>query len=84
MDEETLREHARAAIAAKRIPAAATQHTWGGPGVGAECSICGRRIGQSEIELEVQFSQLDSHHLHLPCFAAWALERDGAMEPKSA
>ena len=84
MDEEALRDHARAAIAAKRVPATATQYTWGGPGVGAKCSICGQRISPSELELEVQFSQLDSHHMHLPCFAAWSLERSKAMDTKSA
>ena len=64
----------------------APDRTWGGPGVGAPCSVCGEPIKRDQLELETQFAHdgsnpgLDKFHIHVRCFAAWELERrqDGA------
>ena len=80
-DEPILREHARSAIQAGRIPARRPDRTWGGPGVGAPCIICEKPVGRDVVEFEVQFAHdgdtpgLDKFHLHLRCFAAWEFER---------
>ena len=79
-DEPILREQARAAIKAGKLPARAPDRTWGGPGVNAECAICGKRVTKSEMEFEIQFEKddgdgLDKFHVHLRCFAAWEFER---------
>ena len=81
-DESALRQQARAAIQAGRMPSHRPDRTWGGPGVGARCVICETPMGREELEFEVQFAHdgdnpgLDKFHLHLQCFAAWEFERN--------
>jgi hypothetical protein len=64
--------------------------TWGGPGVGAECSVCGQPITKAALEFEIQFARdgdnpgLDNFHVHIRCYAAWEFERnkaDGSRSP---
>jgi hypothetical protein len=78
-DEARLREQAREALESGRIPGGVQDRTWGGPGVGADCSVCGRPIRTDEIEFAIQFafdgSWLDKYHVHTRCFAAWEFER---------
>jgi hypothetical protein len=81
-DEIRLHEQAREAIQNGKLPARAPDRTWGGPGVGAECSVCGRPVTQDEIEFEIEFKcdgnspGLDKFHVHSRCFAAWEFERN--------
>jgi hypothetical protein len=81
-DEARLREQARAAIQSGKLPSHAPHRTWGGPGVGAECSVCGRPVTRDELEFEIQFEHdgaqpgLDRFHVHIRCFAAWEFERN--------
>jgi hypothetical protein len=86
-DEAILRDKARAAIHAGRLPSRRPDRTWGGAGSGEICIVCGESIERHELELEMEFRQHDdtsivqSCHAHLRCFAAWELERtkiDGA------
>jgi hypothetical protein len=83
-DEPILREQARAAIKNGKLPARAPTRTWGGPGVGAACSVCEKPVRKDELEFEIQFAHdgdnpgLDKFHVHLRCFAAWEFERNGA------
>ena len=89
MDEQALREKARAAIADGRLPngrlpSGPLRRTWGGPGVGVPCAICGLPVRADQIEFAVEFSHdgtypgLDKYHVHVRCFAAWEFERDGS------
>jgi len=81
-DEARLREQARETIQSGKLPARAPNRTWGGPGVGAECSVCKRPVTKQELEFEIQFEHdgdnpgLDKFHVHIRCFAAWELERN--------
>jgi hypothetical protein len=81
-DEAVLRQQARAAIQAGKFPSHRPDRTWGGPGVGAPCVICGKPVRKDELEFEVQFAHdgdspgLDKFHLHIRCFAAWEFERN--------
>jgi hypothetical protein len=86
-DEPRLREQAREAVRSGKIPGRRQDRTWGGPGVGAPCSVCGKPVSKHEMELEIQFARngdasgLDKFNLHVRCFAAWEFERnkvDGA------
>lgn len=76
-DEPRLREQARAAVKSGKVPARAPDRTWGGPGVGAACSVCHQAVGKDELEVEIQFAHevapygLDKFHVHIRCFAAW-------------
>lgn len=80
-DESLLRRKAREAIQARRLPQSRPARMWGGPGVGACCTICGERMGRNETEFELQFDGdgaahgAETYHLHIGCFAAWEFER---------
>jgi len=80
-DEAILREKARIAVRNGKLPARRPDRTWGGPGVGAICSVCELPVKKDELEFEIQFARdgdnpgLDKFHVHIRCFAAWELER---------
>lgn len=86
-DESRLREQAREAVQNGKLPSRAPDRTWGGPGEGVECSVCGRPVTKNELEFEIQFAHdgsnpgLDKYHVHIRCFAAWEFERDKAQSP---
>lgn len=81
-DELRLREQAREAIHNGKLPAGPPDRTWGGPGVGAPCSVCEKPVTKQELEFEIQFEHdgdmpgLDKYHVHIRCFAAWEFERN--------
>jgi hypothetical protein len=94
MDVNTvLRQKARVAIRAGLRPRQHQASTWGGPGSGASCAVCGQPLPPDGLEFELEFRELDGrcevHHFHIPCFAAWDLEsrdflpadRDGGTIP---
>ena len=81
-DEPRLREQAREVIQNGKLPSRSRDRTWGGPGVGAPCSVCEKRVKKDELEFEIQFAHdgdnpgLDKFHVHIRCFAAWEFERN--------
>jgi hypothetical protein len=85
--EARLREQAQAAVKNGKLPARAPDRTWGGPGVGAPCSVCERPVTKDELEFEIQFAHdgtnpgLDKFHVHIRCFAAREFERQKASSP---
>jgi hypothetical protein len=80
-DEKILRDKARAAVRDGKLPSRRPDRTWGGPGVGATCSVCDLPVERDEMEFEIQFARdgnnprLDKFHVHIRCFAAWEFER---------
>jgi len=80
-DDAILAERARDAIRSGVLPARAANRTFGGPGNGAPCAVCGEPVQHTQMELEIEFNRhgaapgLDRYHLHTKCYAAWALER---------
>jgi len=80
-DEAALAAKARDAIRAGRLPARAANRTFGGPGNGSVCAVCGEPVTSNQMELEIEFNRhgaapgLDRYHLHTKCFAAWETER---------
>jgi hypothetical protein len=84
-DEKVLRGKARAVVRDGKLPSRCPDRTWGGPGVGAPCSVCALPVERNEIEFEIQFARdgdnpgLDKYHVHLRCFAAWEFERRTAL-----
>ena len=88
-DEPILREKARDAIINGKLPSQRPDRTWGGPGVGAPCSVCDKPVTKDEMEFEIQFAReanglsgLDKFHVHIRCFAAWEFERKHAGQPR--
>jgi hypothetical protein len=83
-DEDTLREKARAVIEDGKLPGRRPDRAWGGPGVGALCTICDLAVRPTEMEFEIEFARdgdnpgLDKYHVHIRCFAAWEFERHSA------
>jgi hypothetical protein len=86
-DEPRLREQAKAAIKSGKLPSRTRTRNWGGPGVGAECSVCGLLVTSEQREFEIQFARdgdnpgLDKYHVHIRCFAAWEFERNSQLRP---
>jgi len=82
MDEHVLREKARAVVHDGQLPARQPDRTWGGPGVGAPCTVCELPVTKDQMELEIEFARdsdypgIDNYHVHVKCFAAWELERE--------
>jgi hypothetical protein len=79
MNDDALREKAREAIQAGKLPNRRPIRSWGGPGAGAPCTICGALVTLDELELEIEFARdgdagRDEHHVHVPCFTAWETE----------
>lgn len=80
-DEGVLREKAREVIRQGKLPSETPTRVWGGPGVGARCSVCELPVTKQEKEFEIQFERdgdnpgLDKYHVHIRCFAAWEFER---------
>jgi hypothetical protein len=76
MDE--LRRKARAAIRAGLLPRQHQVSTWGGPGCGASCAVCGDPVPQDALGIELEFRDADGHlqlrQAHIQCFAAWDRE----------
>jgi hypothetical protein len=87
-DESVVREKARAAVQSGTLPGRPPDRTWGGPGVGAACTICKLPVTKDEMEFEIQFARdgdspgLDKFHVHVRCFAAWEFERKWAAPPR--
>lgn len=79
-DDAALRRKAAQAIDAGTLPAHLPHRTWGGPGAGEPCTICGSRVENSELVIEFKFLRDgaseggDVHHLHIRCHAAWVVE----------
>lgn len=79
--DHVLREKAREVIQAGKLPNRPPERTWGGSGVGADCTICNELVKRDELELEIEFARdgndgtLDTYHVHIRCFAAWEQER---------
>ncbi len=85
-DDAILAAKARDAIQSGVLSARAANRTFGGPGSGATCAVCGEPVTRNQMELEVEFNRhgatpgLDRYHLHTKCFAAWELDRKKSGE----
>ena len=83
-DERTVRAQAVAAIRKGLLPTRLPDRVWGGPGVGAPCTVCDLPVADNDMEFEIQFKRngngdwLHACHVHVRCFAAWEFERDTA------
>lgn len=73
-DELALRRIARESIDKGVLPSRPPQQTWGGPGTGLTCALCGASVRKDELEFEVEVGR-DRYHLHRACFSAWDAER---------
>lgn len=86
-DESVLREKAREVIQAGTLPNRFPERTWGGPGVGADCTICNVPVTRDELEFEIEFANNGNeetpgtHHVHIRCFAIWDQERRSPVSP---
>jgi hypothetical protein len=76
--ERALGEKARAAIRAGMLPREHQVSTWGGPGSGAACAVCGDPVPRDGLGFEPEFRDTDGRvelrYVHIPCFAAWDSE----------
>ena len=81
-DDYSLRARAREALQSGKLPTRKPDRTLGGLGRGGVCALCGTRLTQTGMEIEMEFVRkgatpwLDTYLLHPRCFAAWELPRD--------
>ena len=85
-DEASLRDAARRAIVAGRLPHEQWAHLWGQPGDGRPCAVCDAPLRRDQLTVGVQFPQIPTveagaFYVHLACFAAWDQERQ-RFEPQ--
>ena len=79
-DEPLLREKAREAIRSGKLPRRQPDRTFGAPGNGKSCGLCGEPVARDQMLIQIDYqrrttSGLTSYHLHLGCHAAWEFER---------
>ena len=88
-DECRRRAKAREAIEKGKLPGMVPRLTWGGPGRGTVCAVCGEPVKRGEMELEVEYrrdgrtSDLDPYFFHVRCFTAWECESRNHMTNSS-
>ena len=79
MSDAELRQKARDAIDAGRLPGRRPDGVWGGRGAGVECAVCGDIVKSDGLGFELEF-EADGHRgrksralhpVHIGCFAAW-------------
>jgi hypothetical protein len=86
-DEGALREKAREAVQSGKLTALKPSRTWGGPGSGTPCSVCGEPVRPGQMELEIEYRRdgdapgLDNYRLHVRCFAVWECESRHHLAP---
>jgi hypothetical protein len=83
MKQSTLRELAREALRAGKLPNRRPDWLWGGPAHGVDCSVCGQPVSPGETAFEAEFGDprqpaatRTAYSFHVRCFATWELERD--------
>jgi hypothetical protein len=85
-DDFILRQQAREALRSGRLPRARPESVWAGPGSGASCAICGKRVKGDQLGFELDFyrgGKTDApitSHVHYPCFTAWEFECQGILQ----
>jgi hypothetical protein len=88
--ERSLREKAREAINAGRLPNRRPDSTWGGTGSGCHCALCGVPVKLDEAEIELEFPTDEvgpgqaNLRVHVRCLAAWQLALDEMEAATSA
>ena len=72
-EDAVLRAKARALVAAATLPSPLPKRRWGGPGVGAPCTLCGISVDAHEVDIEIDLAGRDgagkSCHFHVRCLA---------------
>ena len=80
-ENAALRRRTRQRLRSGTLPNREPDHTWEGPGLGADCGVCEKPVAGDEIGVEIQFGHpgnmpgLDRYHLHAACFTLWEVER---------
>jgi hypothetical protein len=79
-DEQELRLKARNAISSNTLLRRRPDRTFGGPGGGGACPVCGATLGTNDMVFDVEFDTAGGRQvnwqMHVRCFAAWELELD--------
>jgi hypothetical protein len=89
MDEQELRQKAREAIQAGRMPTSRPEGVWGGRGAGVECAVCGQVVSPDTLGFDLDFGPSvtvgvgNTPHVHIRCFAAWEFEYQSRLPAES-
>jgi hypothetical protein len=86
--KEYLRDLARHAITADRIPHRWPDRVSSMRGIGEACAICASPVDEMEFEaqwaMDLAGPRLGLFHFHEPCFAAWEFARKAPRESETA
>jgi hypothetical protein len=78
-DELGLRERVRDGLRSGSLTSVRPRRSWGGPGTGNRCAVCGVRVAENEYEFELEFGDQEERkhtlHMHVRCCGAWEAER---------
>ena len=82
MPPEYLRDLARQAITADKIPTHWPDRMWDGPGIGTSCALCAQPVHEMAFAVYWAMDRAGPRldHFHFRCFAAWEFERKTARE----
>lgn len=78
VDREHRREAVVEAIRGGIVPREKPLRVWAGVGTDTRCAVCGRRLGASEIEYELEFASGISIVVDRECHWLWDAERETA------
>jgi hypothetical protein len=84
--EENLRDLARQAIRADKLPTHWPDRMWGVPDIGAFCALCAQPMHEMAFAVYWAMDRAGPRldHFHCRCFAAWEFERRAARESGAA
>ena len=80
MYDDILRDMAREAIEAGKVPRRSPDRVMGGRGAGTQCVVCGVPVERSELGFVIEFmngSDPHSHPVHIRCYSALELQLEG-------
>ena len=76
MNQEELRESIRERLASGKLPRHQSDRTWGGPGTGRACAVCGQPIPPSSSEIEDRGEDGVELVYHARCHALLSMVRE--------
>jgi hypothetical protein len=85
-DDQDLRVQARQAIRKQLLPSRAPDSTFGGPGAGGRCPVCGTALRPEDMVFDLEYTDEGrraatiNFQLHVRCFAAWECERQNVQD----
>ena len=83
--DRLLRQKVRELLENGELPITPPDSTWGGPGGGGRCVVCGMPVGAKEMGVDLEYRPAAGTPvcmpMHVHCFSAWDSERHMSPAP---